>query len=83
MTSTKRNQKISLETLETTLEKLDNLSEKKQKEITLRQSVHFLRDKLQKNSEKRIYLSRLIRNFLATRNFGICGKVKAIFNLGR
>ncbi len=48
MTSTKRNQKISLETLETTLEKLDNLSEKKQKEITLQQSVHFLRDKLQK-----------------------------------
>ena len=52
MTSTKRNQKISLETLETTLETLDNLSEKKQKEMTLRQSVHFLRDKLQKALKK-------------------------------
>ncbi len=52
MTSTKRNQKISLEKLETTLETLDNLSEKKQKEMTLRQSVHFLRDKLQKALKK-------------------------------
>lgn len=52
MTSTKRNQKISLETLETTLETLDNLSEKKQKEMTLRQSVYFLRDKLQKALKK-------------------------------
>lgn len=52
MTSTKRNQKISLDILETTLETLDNLSEKKQKEMTLRQSVHFLRDKLQKALKK-------------------------------
>ena len=52
MTSTKRNQKISLDKLETTLETLDNLSEKKQKEMTLRQSVHFLRDKLQKALKK-------------------------------
>ena len=52
MVSTKRNQKISVEKLETTLAELDNLSEKKQEELTLRQSIHYLRDKLLKALKK-------------------------------
>jgi hypothetical protein len=46
MTKTKRNQKIHVDTLQTTLDKLGQLETKPKAELTLRESIYFLRDKL-------------------------------------
>lgn len=45
-TQTKRNQKIPVDTLQTTLDKLGQLETKPKAELTLRESIYFLRDKL-------------------------------------
>ncbi|MDJ0717224.1 MAG: hypothetical protein QNJ54_23905 [Prochloraceae cyanobacterium] len=46
MVKNKPNQKIHVDKLQTTLEKLGQLKEKPKKELTLRESIYFLRDKL-------------------------------------
>jgi hypothetical protein len=45
-TKTQRNQKIHVDTLQTTLDKLGQLETKPKAELTLRESIYFLRDKL-------------------------------------
>jgi hypothetical protein len=45
-TKTQRNQKIPVDTLQTTLDKLGQLETKPKAELTLRESIYFLRDKL-------------------------------------
>lgn len=52
MATAKPNQKISLDKLEATLGKLEQLEEKQPEELTLRESIHFLRDKLLKALKK-------------------------------
>jgi hypothetical protein len=49
---TKGSQKISLEKLESTVAELDRLSQKKSEELTLRQSIDYLRGKLRKALNK-------------------------------
>lgn len=46
MTKAKPNQKIHINKLETALDKLERLEDKPKKELTLRESIYFLRDKL-------------------------------------
>lgn len=46
MVKTKPNQKIHVDKLNTTLDKLGQLKEKPKEELTLRESIYFLRDKL-------------------------------------
>ena len=52
MATAKPNQKISLDKLEATRGKLEQLEEKQPEELTLRESIHFLRDKLLKALKK-------------------------------
>ncbi len=52
MVKTKANQKIHVDKLQTTLEKLSQLKEKPKKELTLRESIYFLRDKLKSALKK-------------------------------
>ncbi len=49
---TKGSQKISLQKLESTVAELDRLSQKKSEELTLRQSIDYLRGKLRKALNK-------------------------------
>lgn len=46
MASAKPNQKIHIDKLQATLEKLEQLEQKQQEELTLRESIYLLRDKL-------------------------------------
>jgi hypothetical protein len=46
MASAKPNQKIHVDKLQATLEKLEQLEKKQQEELTLRESIYLLRDKL-------------------------------------
>ncbi|VEP15817.1 conserved hypothetical protein [Hyella patelloides LEGE 07179] len=52
MVKTKPNQKIHVEQLKTTLDKLGQLKEKPKSELTLRESIYFLRDKLKSALKK-------------------------------
>ncbi|MGK7936876.1 MAG: hypothetical protein AB4206_13930 [Xenococcaceae cyanobacterium] len=52
MVKTKANQKIHIDKLKTTLEKLGQLKEKPKEELTLRESIYFLRDKLKSALKK-------------------------------
>ncbi len=52
MVKTKPNQKIHIDKLQTTLDKLSQLKEKPKKELTLRESIYFLRDKLKSALKK-------------------------------
>lgn len=52
MGSAKPNQKIHVDKLETTLTFLDQLDKKEQEELTLRESIYFLRDKLRSALKK-------------------------------
>ncbi len=46
MTSAKPNQKIHVDKLQSALDKLEQLEDKPKEELTLRESIYFLRDKL-------------------------------------
>lgn len=46
MVKTKANQKINIDKLQITFDKLEQLKEKPKSELTLRESIYFLRDKL-------------------------------------
>ena len=52
MVKTKANQKIHIDKLKTTLDKLGKLKEKPKEELTLRESIYFLRDKLKSALKK-------------------------------
>ena len=52
MAKSKRNQKIHVDKLQTTLDKLEHLQAKPKEELTLRESIYFLRDKLKKALKK-------------------------------
>ena len=52
MSKSKRNQKIHVDKLQTTLDKLEQLEAKPKQELTLRESIYFLRDKLKKALKK-------------------------------
>ena len=52
MVKTKPNQKIHVDKLKTTKEKLGQLKEKPKSELTLRESIYFLRDKLKSALKK-------------------------------
>ncbi len=52
MVKTKANQKIHIDKLKTTLDKLDQLKEKPKEELTLRESIYFLRDKIKSALKK-------------------------------
>ncbi len=52
MAKSKRNQKIHVDQLQTTLDKLDQLEAKPKEKLTLRESIYFLRDKLKKALKK-------------------------------
>ncbi len=52
MIKSKRNQKIHVDKLQTTLDKLEHLKAKPKEELTLRESIYFLRDKLKKALKK-------------------------------
>lgn len=52
MASAKSNQKIHVDKLQVALEKLSQLEEKPKEELTLRESVYFLRDKLKSALKK-------------------------------
>ena len=52
MGSAKPNQKIHVDKLETTLNFLDQLDKKEQEELTLRESIYYLRDKLKSALKK-------------------------------
>lgn len=52
MASAKPNQKIHVDQLEATLAELDQLEEKQKEELTLRESIYFLRDKLKRALKK-------------------------------
>ena len=52
MAKTKPNQKIHVDKLQTTLDKLGQLETKPKQELTLRESIYFLRDKLKKALKK-------------------------------
>ncbi|MDJ0536732.1 MAG: hypothetical protein QNJ70_30305 [Xenococcaceae cyanobacterium MO_207.B15] len=52
MVKTKANQKIHIDLLKTTLDKLGQLKEKPKEELTLRESIYFLRDKLKSALKK-------------------------------
>ena len=54
MASAKPGQKISIDKLQTTLVELERLAEKPKKELSLRESIYFLRDKL-RNALKKGY----------------------------
>ena len=52
MATAKPNQKIHVDKLSATLEKLEQLEEKQKDELTLRESIYFLRDKLKSAFKK-------------------------------
>lgn len=52
MATAKPNQKIHVDKLQTTLEKLEQLEKKQPLEVTLRESIYFLRDKLRSALKK-------------------------------
>ncbi len=52
MVKTKANQKIHIDKLKTTLDKLGQLKEKPKEELSLRESIYFLRDKLKSALKK-------------------------------
>ena len=52
MATAKPNQKIHVDKLSATLEKLEQLEEKQKDELTLRESIYFLRDKLKSALKK-------------------------------
>ncbi|MDJ0747617.1 MAG: hypothetical protein QNJ32_30380 [Xenococcaceae cyanobacterium MO_167.B27] len=52
MVKTKANQKIHIDLLKTTLDKLGQLKEKPKEELTLRESIYFLRDKIKSALKK-------------------------------
>jgi len=52
MVKNKANQKIHIDKLKTTLDKLGQLKEKPKEELTLRESIYFLRDKLKSALKK-------------------------------
>ena len=52
MATAKPNKKIHVDLLQVTLEKLEQLEEKKPEELTLRESIHFLKDKLRSALKK-------------------------------
>ncbi|MDJ0648886.1 MAG: hypothetical protein QNJ60_09280 [Xenococcaceae cyanobacterium MO_188.B19] len=52
MVKTKANQKIHVDKLKTTLDKLGQLKEKPKEELSLRESIYFLRDKLKSALKK-------------------------------
>ena len=52
MATAKPNQKIHVDKLQATLEKLEQLEEKQPEELTLRESIYFLRDKLRSALKK-------------------------------
>ncbi len=52
MVKTKANQKIHIDKLKTTLDKLGQLKEKPKEELTLRESIYFLRDKIKSALKK-------------------------------
>ena len=52
MVKTKPNQKIHVDKLKTTLDKLGQLKEKPKEELTLRESIYYLRDKLKSALKK-------------------------------
>ena len=52
MAKAKPNQKIHLDKLQTTLDKLEQLESKPKEELTLRESIYFLRDKLNSTLKK-------------------------------
>ena len=52
MASAKPNQKIHVDKLQATLEKLEQLEKKQQEELTLRESIYLLRDKLRSALKK-------------------------------
>ena len=52
MSKSKRNQKIHVDQLQTTLDKLEHLKAKPKEELTLRESIYFLKDKLKKALKK-------------------------------
>ena len=52
MVKTKANQKIQVDKLKTTLDKLGQLKEKPKEELTLRESIYFLRDKIKSALKK-------------------------------
>lgn len=61
---TKPNQKIHVDKLQTTLEKLGQLKEKPKSELNLRESIYFLRDKL-KSALKKGYSYQDLSEILA------------------
>lgn len=64
-TKTKRNQKIHVDTLQTTLDKLGQLETKPKAELTLRESIYFLRDKL-KSALRKGYSFQDLSDILAS-----------------
>lgn len=64
MNKTKRNQKIKIDKLETTLGKLEQLKEKPQSEFNLRQSIYYLKDEL-KSALKKGYSYQDLSDILA------------------
>ena len=64
MVKTKPNQKIHVDKLQTTLEKLGQLKEKPKEELTLRESIYYLRDKL-KSALKKGYSYQDLSEILA------------------
>ena len=64
MVKTKPNQKIHVDKLQTTLEKLGQLKEKPKSELNLRESIYYLRDKL-KSALKKGYSYQDLSEILA------------------
>ena len=63
MATAKPGQKISIDKLQTTLVELERLAEKPKEELSLRESIYFLRDKL-RNALKKGYSYQDISNLL-------------------
>ena len=70
MVKTKPNQKIHVDKLQTTLDKLGQLKEKPKEELTLRDSIDFLRDKL-KSALKKGYSYQDLSEILAEQEIKI------------
>ncbi len=64
MAKSKRNQKIHVDKLQTALDKLEHLQAKPKEELTLRESIYFLRDKLN-NALKIVYIYQFFSEILA------------------
>ena len=80
MVKAKPNQKIHVDKLTTALNKLEQLDTKPKSELTLRESIYFLRDKL-KSALKKGYSYEDLSEILAEQEiFGFCCYFETVFN---